>query len=262
MNPLHLAVIEDNYDQLKESLFVEKWGDVPDNFGFTPLEIAKYLGKYKTVQLLGGTLPNTLKLQTHGAKKPIELSLKGFEKALSFRYRPFLTFPSYSFFVKILKQCPYILRCRSIASDNFEWEKAYHQEVREGKTAPIYIKWIHQDIGYGAFAEENISKGQFVGEYSGIVRQLYRKHPNQNPYCFHYPTKLWSLKYFTIDSLHEGNLTRFFNHSSQPNLQPLCLVDRRLLHLVFVANQVITQGEQLTFDYGEDYWANRKKITI
>lgn len=260
MSPLLKAIIEGNHDLLRDALFVEKWRNVADLYGFTPLEIAHYLGNYRAVKLLGGMIPNAFKLQMHGAKKPVELPLEGFEKALNFRYHPFLTFPSYSFFIKILKQCPYILRCSSIATDNYAWEKIYHYEVAEGKLGPIYIKWIHQDIGYGAFADVKILEGQFVGEYTGIVRQLQRNHPDQNPYCFHYPTKWWSLSYFVVDSLKKGNLTRFFNHSNQPNLKPLCLVDRRLLHLVFVANREIQQGEELTFDYGEDYWSKRPSM--
>jgi uncharacterized protein len=257
MNPLLRAVIESDFVQLKNQAFVDQWCDVPDRFGFTPLEIARYLGKDEVVELLRGKSDKVFKLQPHGGKHPVELSLDGFEKALNFRYRSFLTFPSYHFFMQVLKQCPYILRNRSIASENYEWMETYRQEVLEGKTARIYIKWINPEIGYGAFAAEEILKGQFVGEYTGIVRRLYRSHPDHNPYCFHYPTKWWSLKYFIVDSMREGNLTRFINHSDHPNLQPLCLVDRRLLHQVFVANRTIKQGEQLTFDYGEDYWNKR-----
>lgn len=258
MNPLLQAIIEGHDDQLNNRAFIEQWKNIPDKFGFTPLEIAWYLGKYEAVKLLGGELPKVFKLQPHGAKEPVELSLDGFEKALGFLYRPFLTFPSYHFFINILKQCPFLLRSRSVATDNHEWMDIYRQEVLAGKTAPIYIKWINQDLGYGAFASEDISRGKFVGEYAGVVRQLHRGHPDHNPYCFHYPTKFWSLKYFTVDSMREGNLTRFINHSNHPNLQPLCLVDRRLLHQVFIANRTIKKGEQLTFDYGEDYWIKRK----
>lgn len=260
MSPLHQTVIEGNVDRLKDPGFIEQWQNARDNFGFTALEIAWYLGKYEMVKLLGGKLPNGFKLKPYGSKNILQLSLEGFEKALNLHYRPFLRFPTYSSFVRILRQCPYILRSHSLASDNYQWTELYHQELMEGKMASMDIKWIHQDIGYGAFAAEEISKGQFVGEYTGVVRQLYRSYPDQNPYCFHYPTKWWSLNYFVVDSWHEGNLTHFFNHSNQPNLQPLCLIDRRLLRQVFVANKTIRQGEQLTFNYGEDYWLKRTPL--
>ena len=260
MTPLHRAVIEDNFSELENRAFIDKWQNVPDRLGFTALEIAKYLGKYQAVELLGGRLPNSFKLQPNGAGKPVELSRSGFEKALGFQYRPYSIFSSYSFFKDVINQCPYILRSHSLASENYEWEKLYHDEISEGKTVSIVVKWIDPVLGYGAFVAENIQEGQFVIEYAGAIRQLSRKHPDQNPYCFHYPTKFWSLKYLTIDSMKEGNLSRFINHSTHANLQPLCVVDRKLLHLIFVAKHAIKQGEQLTFDYGDDYWMRRSQV--
>lgn len=259
MTPLHRAVIEDNLEALQNKEFIDAWKDIPDQLGFTALEIARFLGKYEAVELLGGHLPDSFLLHPNGLENPVKLSLQGFEKSLGFRYRPFLTFPSYDFFKQVISQCPYILRSQRIASDNYAWEKHYHQEIVHGEIAPIVIKWIDPVLGYGAFAMEDIEKGQFIGEYAGIVRQLHRRYPDQNPYCFHYPTKWWSLKYFTIDSMKEGNLMRFINHSSRPNLQPVCAVDRKLLHLILVARRAIKQGEQLTFDYGRDYWMRRNQ---
>lgn len=261
MTPLHRAVIEGDFVKLRNKEFVENWRHVTDKLGFTALEIAKYLGKYQAAALLGYQLPVTFRLQPNGAKMPVELSLNGFEKSLGFHYRPFLTFSSYAFFGEVINQCPYILRSSTIASDNYEWEAKYHHEVVDGKTAPIVIKWIDPVLGYGAFATEDIKKGDFVVEYAGVVRQLSRKHPDQNPYCFHYPTKWWSLKYMTVDSMREGNVSRFINHCLHPNLKPLCLVGRGLLHLVFIAQHMIMKGEQLTFDYGEDYWVKRTQLS-
>lgn len=262
MTPLHQAVLDNDIVKLADAAFMDKWRVVPDSLGFTALEIARLLGKYEAVKLLGGTLPGLFRLQPNGMKEPVELSLEGFEMALGFHYRPFLTFRSYDLLKDVVHQCPYILRCSSIASENYEWAKKFALEIGEGKTASIYIKWIDATLGYGAFAEEDIAEGSFVGEYTGVVRRLYRKHPDQNPYCFHYPTKLWSMKTYTVDSMREGNLIRFFNHSNKPNLLPFCAVDRGLLHLVFVAACDISKGEQLTFDYGEDYWMRRKQVRI
>lgn len=262
MTPLHLAVLDDDFAKLTDTAFIDAWRSEPDKLGFTALEIARLLGKYQAVKLLGGTLTGVFKLQPHGMNVPMVLSLEGFEKALGFHYRPFLTFASYSWLKYVVHQCPYILRCRSLTSENYGWAKKFNAEISEGRTAPIYIKWIDSTLGYGAFAGDDISADSFVGEYTGVVRRLYRKHPDHNPYCFHYPTKLWSLKTCTVDSMREGNLTRFFNHSNKPNLQPICAVDRGLLHLIFIAGRDIAQGQQLTFDYGEDYWMRRKQVGI
>jgi uncharacterized protein len=261
MTPLHTAVIEDQLDSLKNKAFIDQWRDVSDSLGFTALEIAKLLGKYEAILALGEEIPSSFKLQPEGLKNPLMLSLKGFEKALGFTYRPYLTFPSYSFLKQMVRECPYILRSSRLASDNYAWTHTYKNELGRGKTESIFIKWIDPILGYGVFAEKEIPYGSFVGEYTGIVRRLFRGHPDQNPYCLHYPTKLWSLKYCVVDAFREGNLTRFINHSSHPNLQPICLVEHGLLHQVFIANRVIKPGEQLTFDYGKDFWAKRKKMT-
>lgn len=259
MNPLLRAIIDNDNEPLRNQMFIDQWKNVPDKFGFTPLEIAGYLGKNDALKLLG-KLPNAFYLHSQGAKNPIELPLNEFEKVLDFQYRQFLTFPSYYFFRKILKQSPYIPKGSSIATDNHKWMQLYRQELLEGKTAPIYIKWIDQNIGYGAFAAKNITSGEFIGEYTGLVRQIYRDQAERNTYCLHYPTKMWSLKYFAVDAMNEGNLVRFINHSNHPNLQSLCLIDRGLVHQVLVANRAIMQGEQLTYNYGEEYWANRQQV--
>lgn len=262
MTPLHRAVIEDDHDVLRDRDLVSKWKSVPDKLGFIPVEIARFLGRYQALELLDEGLSKNFKLQPNGMKAPLSLSLEGFEKALGIHYRPFLTFSSYQLLEEVVNNCPYVLRSQTLASDNYEWTKAYHQELCFGQTASIYIKWIDEALGYGAFAEEEILPGCFIGEYTGIVRRLSRNHSDYNPYCFHYPTRFWSLKYFVVDSMREGNLTRFINHSNNPNLQPLCLVDRGVLHQVFVAKNKIKKDEQLTFDYGDDYWAKRKKVKI
>lgn len=260
MTPLHRAVIEDDENKLNDPAFIAQWYLAPDRLGFTALEVAQFLGKYRLAHLLGGIMPQSFSLHPNGIKKPITLSLQGFEKALGIRYRPFLTFKSYQNLQETVENCPFLLRSRSLSSDNYQWTSHYYSELTTGKVAPICIQWIDIAIGYGAFATEDIAEGSFIGEYTGVVRRLYRRFPDHNPYCFHYPSKWWSLKYFVVDAMREGNLTRFINHSQSPNLKPLCLVDRRLLHQVLVANRAIKKGEQLTFDYGEDYWIKRKKL--
>lgn len=258
MTPLLRAIIDNNETELQDPGFVAKWCDIPDKLGFRPLEIAQFLGKYKLAQLLGGSLPHSFSLHPNGIKKPVTFSLQAFERALGIRYRPFLTFASYQQFEETVNQCPYLLRNRFLAKDNYRWMACYKQELSAGIVARMCIRWISISIGYGAFAEEDMAEGTFIGEYTGIVRRLYRSRRDQNPYCFHYPSKWWSCKCFMIDAMHEGNLTRFINHSADPNLHPLCLVDRNLLHQVLVANRHIKKGEQLTFDYGEDYWMKRR----
>ena len=257
MTPLHQAVIDN------DCAFVAKhldslWRHASDSMGFTPLELAQLLGREECLKLFRQSLPSSIKVQAPGESSESSLLLKDFENFFHLKYRSSLCFSSYRLLKQVIRECPYIMRNRWIASENYTWTQVYQQELASGILAPMAIKWIDKSIGYGAFADVDLNQGTFIGEYTGIVKRLYRKHPDHNEYCFHYPTRFWSLKYFAIDAMREGNLLRFVNHSSNPNLQPLCLIDRGLLHLVFVSNQPIAKGTELRFDYGQDFWSKRK----
>lgn len=257
--PLHRAVIEN--DRLSvEKLKKSSWGDMRDDDGFTPLEVAQLLGRQECEVILSGKPSSFFGVQLKGESYSKQISKEDFEQAFGVTYRSQPNFLTYRGMRKAMTQCPFLLRCTSIARENHEWADAYKQQCGFGFMAKIVIKWIDEAWGYGAFAGEDLPSGYFIGEYTGVVRSVKRTNPNLNGYCLHYPTRFWSLSYFVIDSQNEGNETRFINHSDHPNLQPVCLVERNLLHHVFVTNQSIAKGTQLTFDYGVDYWINRKKL--
>jgi len=56
-----------------------------------------------------------------------------------------------------------------------------------------------------------------------------------------------------IDANDYGNVSRFLNHSCEPNLQNYQVwiehLDKRRSRIVFFSNRYIRQGEELTFDY-------------
>jgi hypothetical protein len=258
--PLHKAVIEDNIElvaQLKNS----KWSSLLDENGFKPFELAQLLGLRECQELLSNSNPIEIKVQLKNQKSPSLLSSVEFEDLFKVIYRPFLTFSSYQLLKEIIRNCPYLLRFEWLMTHLDEREAFYQTQLSIGAIADTFVKWINPVLGYGLFAAVDLPEKSFIGEYTGIVRRIDRAHPNLNAYCFHYPTRFWSLKYFVIDSLHEGNLLRFINHSDQANLQPLWLVNRGVLHLIFIANCAITKGTELTFNYGGDYWIRRKKST-
>lgn len=262
LTPLHLAVI-DGDEAAVESLKVNaELLESREACGFTPLELAQLLGKRRCQQLLGGVMPSSVKIQDKGADQVVSLTVEEFEKTFNLVYRPFLVFESYTQLVEVIRSCPYLLRSQRLAKENYEWGRLYSKELATGTIADVSIRWINESMGYGVFAEADIPEGSFIGEYTGVVRRLYRRYPNPNAYCFRYPTRLWSLKYFAIDALHESNVLRFINHSDRPNLLPLCAVDRRLLHQLLFANRLIPKGQQLTFDYGPDYWVRRQKLLL
>lgn len=259
ITPLHEAVIVGNSDlvlQLKDSA----WQDSVEKHGFNPLELAQLLGQRKCQQLLQqDSYALKFKIQLKDQSSPHLVAISDFEQKFQMVYRPFLTFPSYSMLEEVICNCPYLLRFEWLITTRDSWETSYLSKLAAGRTADVLIKWINPQLGYGAFAAEDLPEKSFVAEYAGLVRRVDKKKPNLNGYCFEYPVRFWSSKYFVIDAQHEGNISHFINHSDHPNLQPLWIVDRGLLHLIFITNRDVAEGTELTFDYGVDYWMHRKK---
>lgn len=255
-NPLHDAVIADNVEAVKE-LKGSDWRTVRDKLGFTPLEIAQLLGRSLCEELLDTPRRQAFKVLVKGETAMRTLSLEELEAAFQFKYRTHLTFRSYQELQEVIAECPYLLRWRWPVRESHEWAEIFHAELAGAKIAKASIQWIDNTLGYGAFLDEDVPAGAYIGEYTGIVRRLYREKPDHNAYCFSYPTRFWSRKPFAIDSLHEGNITRFFNHSERPTVQTICIVDRGLLHQVFITTRPLDCGTPLTFDYGQEYWERR-----
>jgi hypothetical protein len=252
--PLHQAII-DNDKQAITSLSRNPENLISKNtLNFTALELSRYLG----CPLLQ---PNkTIKLLKNGEAQVQELTTEEFETFFSVRYLFDLNFQNYDFFKKSRFNCPYLLRLPLLTPENYDLMRIFFKEIATGESADVTIQWINKEIGYGLFSNKELPIGSFVGEYTGRVRRFYRRTPKENIYCFHYPTRLWSLQYSLVDAMCEGNEMRFINHSDSPNLEPACLVDRGILHIVFLACKLIAKGEQLTFDYGDDFWKKKQQF--
>ncbi|EDX16735.1 GD16494 [Drosophila simulans] len=61
-----------------------------------------------------------------------------------------------------------------------------------------------------------------------------------------------------IDANYYGNVTRFFNHSCEPNVLPVRVFyehqDYRFPKIAFFSCRDIDAGEEICFDYGEKFW--------
>jgi len=270
LTPLHLAVINNDAEAVALLSKDPKLVSALDAYGFTSLELAQFLGRYAFLPQLGGNIPAYIKIQL-SSSLPVSMPLVEFEQLLHLIYRPFLFFSSYDWLCKVLGYCA--LAYLKPNQSNADLVKQYGDKISRGVIAPIYIKWIDDQIGYGAFADVDLPADSFVGEYTGIVS---RKEPpdlrKPNPYLFEYPTGLWGAdrlglnvvddQPIGIDPREEGNLMRFINHSDAPNLVPARCSDRRLLHLFFLTNQAIAKDTQLTFNYGPNYWNDSKEKKI
>ncbi len=255
---LHDAVLREDHESIIRMKSEPCHVSSVNSLGFTALELACLLGKRECEELLRPRGITKVPVAGKFAATLSSYTERDLGKLFHFAYTPYLNFPSYSLLKETIRLCPLLIRWTFLGEENRRLGMQYRDAIWSGYSADVSIQWIDDQIGYGLFAHQDLDKGEYVGEYTGTVRRHDYLHPNFNSYCFHYPTRFFSAQYTYIDALYEGNSLRFLNHSNRPNLQPRCLFDRGLLHLVFFAKKTIRSGEQLTFDYGKDYWKIRR----
>lgn len=140
--------------------------------------------------------------------------------------------------------------------------ETYGPAIHNSELAPIFLKYISPQVGWGVFAREAIKENAFIGEYTGYLIEEEDAPPVKNEsgnylsdFSWNYPDELPSGEEFEISAFRAGNELRFVNHSFDPN----CVVDHTLVDGIFItffrAIDDIAPGEQLFIDYGEEYWS-------
>jgi uncharacterized protein len=102
--------------------------------------------------------------------------------------------------------------------------------------------------GLGLFAVRPIAKKEYIVTYSGkwiATEEARRRERLGNPKYLFEVNGRW-----TIDGSSRRNLGRYVNHSCAPNAVPVL----RKGKMVLVASQPIAPGDEITFDYGEEYF--------
>ncbi len=119
-------------------------------------------------------------------------------------------------------------------------------------------------LGHGLFATATLRKGDFILEYRGRRIPTPQADASQSRYLFEVDGK------WTVDGSPRFNIARYINHSCKPN----CEADVRDLpaprsaflseargqewqaggHILIFAKRDIEPGEELTIDYGEEYF--------
>ena len=66
----------------------------------------------------------------------------------------------------------------------------------------------------------------------------------------------------TIDASRFGNVTRYMNHSATPNVRPMVCNHFGCRRVVFYAIHKVRKGDELTYDYGEEYCRNCKHLIL
>lgn len=179
--------------------------------------------------------------------QPLFFSKEQLCKTLGFTY-----LSQYDFTGSSLKS---LIEQQALSSHNEE-QKAlglqYVKEIVTDYTAPCLVSFISDEVGYGLFSEIDIPERAMIGRYTGMIRENSRLYPFSD-YAYSYPLIDEIGRNYVIDAK-SGNLTRFINHSTSPNLKPVYAYYEGLYHLLFLARKPIKKGEQFSYDYGATYW--------
>ena len=132
----------------------------------------------------------------------------------------------------------------------------FKKEILTPKEPDIVIRWIDPTMGWGVFANRDFKKMEYIAEYTGIVRRRSWFRPTRkNSYCFEY------IGPYNIDALEQGGVSRYINHSFQPNLNSAFATienqNQKEGHIILYTKEPIKKNTQLCYDYGPDYWKHR-----
>jgi hypothetical protein len=97
--------------------------------------------------------------------------------------------------------------------------------------------------GLGLFATRPYKKGERIIEYFGREISKEEEYTSRSKYLFEVTrTK-------TIDGTQRDNFARYINHACKPNCEPNIVKGRVWIDAV----KAIKPGDELTYDYGEEY---------
>lgn len=142
------------------------------------------------------------------------------------------------------------------------WRGSYYKNAIESlQMPPFLLRWIDADLGWGVFAQAPLKKGQYIAEYTGVLRKR-KKSDRHNAYCFEYVFIPEKSTPYIIDAETQGGISRYINHSEQGNLEPTLATIGYFTHILLLAKRPIEKGEQLCYDYGPDYWKHRERSRV
>ena len=110
---------------------------------------------------------------------------------------------------------------------------------------PYAIK--RTETGLGLITLKPISKGTRIIEYFGPLVPNEEVEKRTGKYFFELNDK------FSVDGSPRDNIARYINHSCRPNAEAIISRNERIW---IWAKRDIKAGEELTYDYGKDYFDN------
>jgi uncharacterized protein len=98
--------------------------------------------------------------------------------------------------------------------------------------------------GLGLFTKNPIPRGKLVVEYTGRLLPAEEAYRKGGRYLFEVNSR------WIIDGAGRENISRYINHSCRPNCEPRTRGKKVLIY----ALRKIRAGEELSYDYGKEYF--------
>jgi histone-lysine N-methyltransferase SUV39H len=131
-----------------------------------------------------------------------------------------------------------------------------NRSIQMGRQSKLQIFRTEDVRGWGVRALEPIARGAFVSQYTGEVISLTEAEKRPTTYLFDLSAHLDSTDVgftYVVDASNYGNITRFVNHSCDPNCRILFAwiknYNKLLPVIALFTIKPIRQFEELTYDY-------------
>lgn len=120
-------------------------------------------------------------------------------------------------------------------------------KAKEKKGKKVKVK--KSSAGLGLFADEPIKRDEFVIEYTGENISSDEADERGGKYLFEIS------KTRVLDGKSRKNTARYINHSCRPN----CDTEVTKGHVYVYARRNIEKGEELSYNYGKEYFNDHIK---
>ncbi|KAJ3270759.1 hypothetical protein HDV01_007451 [Terramyces sp. JEL0728] len=120
----------------------------------------------------------------------------------------------------------------------------------------FYVKWASPETGFGLFAKRDIPAKQVIGMYAGELTA----YSWNTDYEWEYQSKIMDDEpvRIGINGLKYGNYLRFVNHAEEYNTNVEYVPRNGLWHVLYVAGRDIGKDQELTTNYGDNYFSTRQ----
>ena len=152
-------------------------------------------------------------------------------------------------------------RDRFVTNENFNSAQQLDRYLRFWGKIPQFLEVrFVPGKGFGIFTRQSIAADTFLGFYQGLPRYTPDGWDEENPYTFELMVATEQESVGVIDAwnLTFSNFTRLLNHSRAGN----CKFKNETTGPLIFTNRAIAEGEELTFDYGPEYWDGKEDQII